>query len=71
MEPEVVTTEVAEVPEVPTEKVAEVVVEEPVIVEKPPVQKKETAQEAIDRITRKRREAERETDRHPVRQSFR
>jgi len=62
MEPEVTPTEVAEVPEVSTEKVAEVVIEEPVIVEQPPVQKKETAQEAIDRITRKRREAEREAE---------
>ena len=62
MEPEVVTTEVAEVPEVSTEKVAEVKIEETVVVEQPPVQKKETAQEAIDRITRKRREAEREAE---------
>lgn len=65
-----VTTEVAETPEVteevqvetPAEEIKETVSETETEEAKPPAKKKETYQEGIDRITRARREAERERE---------
>ena len=62
MEPEVTTAEAAvETPEVPVETGEETPATE-TLVETPPEPKKKTAQERIDEITRKRREAEREAE---------